>query len=378
MPDEVLLVTLIIVLGLAGLAWFINNKLKEITQTNQDDQKLKDLVNQVFGEVSEKVSIQAKQILEQDKEAIYKDNQHQKEVIEKLVKQLKDDIDKRQEEIRKLEKDRSLKFGELSKTVSHHQEITKELQASTQALSKVLSNNQARGDWGETIIENLLTKAGLVESTHYEKQSILGTVRPDIILLLPEQRKVVVDVKFPYSQIQQMATAENKQLRLQHQKQFERDVKQKIVDISDKYIQPDNGTLDYAIMFVPNEMVFSFINQKFPHLVSDAMSRRVMIVSPFTFLIVARTVFESYRSFTMATNLKQITSQIKEFAKEWGRFSDEFGKLERTIDRLRKDYDQINSTRYKQMNRRIEAINDLQQDHGLTAGDSPKQIKSST
>ena len=127
------------------------------------------------------------------------------------------------------------------------------------------------------------------------------------------------------------------------------------------YINLEAGTLDYAIMFVPNEMLFSFINQKFPELIDDAMRRKIMIVSPFTFLIVARTVMEAYKNFMVENNLRKIIKHIQEFAAEWERFTLEFDKFDKTLGSLRQAFDQIHDTRYKKMTTRIGRINKYQQ-----------------
>src|SRR5258708_15983317 len=93
-------------------------------------------------------------------------------------------------------------------------------------------------------------------------------------------------------------TKENKDV---HLKQFAQDLKSKIQKVAE-YIRPEYNTLDYAILFVLNEMVFSFINQKFPDLVDEATSKRVIIVLPFTLLIVARTLIKSYRTLIILDN----------------------------------------------------------------------------
>lgn len=246
--------------------------------------------------------------------------------------------------------------------------MTDELKTSTAQLASVLSNNQMRGEWGERIIEDLLRSNGLVEGVHYLRQHFLSgstTLKPDITLLLPDKRVVSVDAKFPYQEIQKMATAEGKATIAAHMKQFEADLKSKITKVA-LYISPEADTLDYSILFVPNEMVFSFINQKFPHLVDEALAKRVMIVSPFTFLIVARTVMESYRNFMIGDKLKEVVKYVDEFSKEWGVFKDEFSKFGRSLETLKVGYEKLTTTRTKQMDRKIEKIDSYRSGNLLT------------
>jgi len=357
---------LLIVMGGVGILMFLVYQkltLMSRSQTEVDEEKARNLVNQVFGEITQKVIAQTKSVLAADKEMIFKDNENKQRGIEKMVVDLKREIDARQEEIRTLEKDRNKKFGEITTAIVDHRKITEELKTSTESLAKVLSNNQTRGQWGERIIEDILTSAGLIEGTHYERQKALGgsNVKPDITLLLPNERKVAIDVKFPYSEVQKMALADNKMAKAEHMKAFQRDIREKINQIQSRgYISVENGTLDYAIMFVPNEMLFSFINQQFPDIVDEAMAKKIMLVSPFTFLIVARTVMESYRNFMMENNLRKIIKHITEFVEEWGKFKGEFEKFDEVIARLRGQYEKIATTRYKQMDLRLRRIGEDQ------------------
>lgn len=365
MSLDLILILFFLVSGFVSL-YFL---LKKSVEKNQSSEQIEDIVNQVFGKSAAQIAQQSKQILESEKEVIKTDLNNKQKVIETLIHSLQEDIKSRQNEIRELEKDRTHKFGEINKALEQQRELTNDLKISTEQLAKVLSNNQARGAWGERIIEDLLQANGLVEGIHYLKQTKQSgsTLKPDITLLLPNDRNVPVDVKFPYSEIQKLSEAQTKSAKATHLKQFSQDLKAKIDKVA-TYIDPTQETLDYAILFVPNEMVFSFINQKMPELVDRAINKRVLIVSPFTFLIVARTVIESYRNFMIGDKLKEVVSYIDDFVSEWGKFKDKFDKYGRSLATLQKDYDDLTGTRVKQMERRISKIEDVRQGNLLNEG----------
>ena len=353
MSIDLLLILGVIISGFISLYIFLQKKLSK----QSSEQEVENLVHKVFSLSTTKIAEQSKQVLEGEKEAIKIDLENKQKMIEDIVKQLQQDLTERQKEIRIIDKDRNQKFDKLATQIDEHRKLTKELETSTTQLAKVLSNNQTRGAWGERIIEDLLTSQGLIEGVHYQRQTSLGSsnLKPDITLLLPNDRFVPVDVKFPYSEIQKMATAETKKGKNEHLLQFKRDLKIKITKVAE-YISPEENTLDYAIMFVPNEMVFSFINQKLPELVDEALAKRVIIVSPFTFIIVARTVIESYRNFMLEDKLREVIGYIDGFTKEWGRFKEQFVKYGRSIDTLSKAYQDLTGTRFRQMDRKIEKI----------------------
>lgn len=347
----VLLIT--VILGFVALYF----ALKRLLQPGSSQQQLESLVEQAFGKSVGLVTEQSREVLRGEKEVITNHLQHQRKSVEDMISNLRADLDKRQAEIRSLEQDRVKTFGTLSSSLESHRKLAEQLEVSTKKLSEVLANNQARGEWGERIIEDLLQANGLVEGVHYARQLKLGetSLRPDITLLLPNKRSVAVDVKFPFSEIQQVLVTESKAEQRKLEKQFAANIKLKIDKVAE-YIEPTALTLDYAILFVPNEMIFSFINQKLPEIVDYALKKRVLLVSPFTFLIVARTVIESYRNFMISDSLREAASHIDAFIEEWSKFKEKFEKYGRSIKTLQSDFDEITGTRVRQMERRIEKV----------------------
>lgn len=360
MSFEFFVLIFVIILGFVILYFLLLFQLK--ANPSQAANDLESVVNKVFGMSIGRITEQSKQVLESEKEVITTHLEHKQQVIEKLVRQLQEDMTKRQDEIRELERDRTKKFGEMTVAIEEHRKLTDELKVSTHQLASVLSNNQQRGGWGERIIEDLLQANGLVEGVHYSRQAKLAntTLKPDITLLLPDNRTVPVDVKFPYSEIQKMSLTDSKVAKEAHLKQFAIDLKTKVKKVAE-YINPTHDTLDYAILFVPNEMVFSFINQKFPDIIDEAVSRRVLIVSPFTFLIVARTVIESYRNFMIGDQMKQVVKYVDEFVSEWDRFRMQFEKYGKAIVSLQTAFEEMSGTRVRQMDKRIHNIRSVQQ-----------------
>ncbi len=366
MNFELFLIVVVNIIAIFAVGLWLASQLRKATPAKDEEEQrsiLKSLVNEVFGEVAGKITEQSKRVLAGEKEIITTDLKNKQEQIEKVVGELRREINQRNTELQQLEQKRGEQFSQIAEQIKQHQEIVKDLRGSTEKLSSVLSNNQKRGGWGEKVLDDILRSAGLVAGVHYVRQEKLDDGdKPDITLLLPNKRVVAVDVKFPYAAAQKMAEAETTDEKRLARKQFLTDVRGKISQVA-KYINPEKGTLDYAILFVPNELLFSFINQNAPEVIEEAMSKKVMIVSPFTFLIVARTVLESYRNFMLENHLRDIVRHIGDFIQEWGRFEGEFNKFDDDITKLRKSYDQITTTRYKQMDLRIRRIEDYR--HGM-------------
>ncbi len=346
-----LILVLLIIIGI-----FIYIK-KELNKKQIDDEKIINIVNQVLTYSTEQISKQSKQILASEREAIRVDLENKRDMIKTLVEKLKAELDQKESMWLDIDQKRLREFSKLNTQLNEYTKVTEELKQTTQKLASVLSNNQARGAWGEKIIEDLLKANGLHEGIHYLRQSKAthSDVRPDITLLLPNKRKVPVDVKFPYQAMQKWLDAKDSKSRISYLKEFQQDVKKKIIKVS-KYISPEENTLDYAILFVPNERLFSFINQKFPDLVDLAIEKHVLLVSPFTFITVALTVRESYRNFMISDRIREIVKYVDDFTKEWIKFNESVQKIGKSLNTALKVYNENVTTRKNQLQRKIDKI----------------------
>lgn len=360
MSEELLILLVVVVLGFAGLYWLVVRRSSSSTSIDSN-------------ELVQTVIAVAKERLDGDKQQISADVAAKKEAIELLVKDLKKDIDERQKEIRQLEQDRNLKFGEISKSIEEHKKLTSELQGSTEELKRVLSNSQLRGSWGERQLEQIFHNAGFLEGQHYLVQHQLQSgVRPDFVVKLPNEQMVCIDAKFPFSNLQLMTQAEDKAEKQRLSKAFAADVKAKINEVSGKgYISQEDGTMDFAVMFVPSEVVFDHINKMYPELVDEAMAKKVIMASPYNLLAIVRTVLEAHKHFIFESSMAEVLKKLDLFLNDYRRFQEEFGRFGASLEKAQKDYDQITTTRYKQMDLHIRQI---QEAHRGTKqlGDSDK------
>lgn len=379
-PLQILL-NILVLAGIAAVGYLLW-KQQQKTTPGQDVEAqrllMRSLINEVFGEVTTKVTEQSRQVLRSEQEIIATNLKNRQIEIEKVVSELRGELNERQRDIRQLEQERDKQFSEIATHIKNHQRVTEKLSQDTDKLRSILSNNQARGQWGESILYDIMVTAGLIEGTHYRRQVTSSgsggesSTRPDVTLLLPNERTVAIDVKFPYSSVIKMAEAELPEHKTAAKKAFISDVRQKVKQIIDRgYINPAENTLDYAILFVPNEELFSFINQQAPEVVEYAMKNKIMLVSPFTFLIVARTIIESYRNFMIENKLRDIIRTIGDFVGEWGKFEEGFLKFDDHLSRLKKSYDDLSTTRFRQMRRKIDKIEEYQRGDALEAASAP-------
>lgn len=240
--------------------------------------------------------------------------------------------------------------------------ITEGLQTSTEGLRSLLANNRLRGEWGEQVAEDLLMAAGFVEKISYLKQATTSEARPDFTILLPDGYRLNVDAKFPFDDLityQEAKTPADKKRALAA---FNTAVKNKIREVSSKdYIDPENQTLDFVIMFIPNEMIFSFVYEKLPDINQFANERKVVLAGPFGFTAVLRMVLQAHKNFHHEKSLMQILGLISKFQEEYEKFGDQMERLGRQLDTAQKTFMEVEGTRSRQLTRVVEQISNRSQ-----------------
>ncbi|MCX7881537.1 MAG: DNA recombination protein RmuC [Patescibacteria group bacterium] len=301
----------------------------------------------------------AKEKLGAEKDEIKTDLKNKKEIIEEIAKKIREDLEKTKERLEKAERERIGSFSQLKEALENQARVTEELSSTTENLKKILSNNQLRGQFGEQVAENLLKMNGFVKGVDYQvnKEQEGSETRPDFTIFLPNKIKINVDSKFPYQNLQRMTDTENKTEKKSLLKLFERDIKEKIKQVTTRdYINPADNTVDFVILFVPNEMIFSFIYDKMNEVWAEAMRQKVVLAGPFSFTAILRLVKQAYDNFRYQKNIQKIIGYIKAFEIEFKKYNEEFLKIGERIESLTKQYHIVNTTRTNQLVRSIEKI----------------------
>ncbi len=358
-----------ILLGI-GLFYF----LKKGQQTSSEDitdtieQRLEDIVPKALMEANDYLVRTARESLTSETKQSRIDLENKRKEIERMVKGMDDYL-------KEAEKERIDSYATLKNSVEESRKITEQLSVNTENLKKVLSDNQVRGQFGERVAEDLLKMAGFVRGVDYEfnKQQEGSKTRPDFAVFLPDGTRINVDSKFPYASLQKMSDTDDKGMKEKYMKDFERDVKEKIKQVTSRdYINPEDKTVDFVILFIPNEMIFSYIYDKMPDLSQEAMESKVILAGPFSFTAILRMIRQSYENFRVQKNIYSIIGHVKAFEKEFDNFSGEFYKIGDRISSLQRQYDTVSSTRFNQLVRKIDKVKE--EGGQVEEGDQPNLL----
>ena len=279
-------------------------------------------------------------------------NNHEK-LLGEITRNLQKELKQSQEGVMDLKTQNAAIREQLASTAK----ITEGLQISTEGLRNLLANNRLRGEWGEQVAEDLLMAAGFVEKVNYLKQSTTTEGRPDFTILLPDGFRLNVDAKFPFDDLITYQEAKSPAEKKRALASFNTSIRNKIKGITSKdYIDAENQTLDFVVMFIPNEMIFSFVYEMLPDINQYASERKVVLAGPFGFTAVLRMIMQAHKNFHHEKSLMQILGLISKFQEEYEKFGDSMDRLGKQIDTAQRTFMEVEGTRSRQLTRVVEQI----------------------
>lgn len=287
-----------------------------------------------------------------------------KALIDQQLYSIKSELVRVTDLVRGIEKDREAKFGQLAEQIRNVGEQAAALTASTGTLREALASSRARGQWGERMAEDIFRMMGLKEGVNYRKQETMGAngSRPDFSFLLPRGETLNMDVKFPLDNYVRFLESEEDSDR----SAFLRDVRQKVKEVSSRgYIDTSQGTLDYVLLFIPNESVYSFIHENDPSLLDDALKSKVIWCSPSTLYCVLAVVRQAVDNFAMEQTSNEIISLMGAFNEQWQRYQQSVTTLGNRLDSTQKAFEEVRGTRKRMLERPLGKIEELRQQRRL-------------
>ena len=241
-----------------------------------------------------------------------------------IVNPLRETID----QMKKAMEDNTLKQTSMSSEMRTHIEhmIRQSLaaQKSTEELTRVFKHgSKVQGDWGETVLDELLEAQGLTRGIHYDTQAVIrnaqgeavksdggNTLRPDVILHLDQRREVIIDSKVSLTAFMDYVNAENEEERQQYLKAHIASLQNHVKELSAKdyssYIQPPKVKMDYVIMFVPHTgALWTALNEQ-PDLWRKAMDKNVFIADEQTLFAALRIINLTWTQIAQAQNHEKV------------------------------------------------------------------------
>ena len=289
--------------------------------------------------------------------------------LDQVHTEMRGELSKLSSMVSELAQTNARRFGEVETSLRSHAEITQTLSESATALREAMASPTARGQWGERMAEDVLRLAGFVENVNYVKQTQLegATGRPDFTFPLPKGHELYMDVKFPMAGYLRFLDAGSDAERQAHRKAFVRDVRARVTELARRDYANESArtSVDYVLMFLPNEQLTGFIHEADPGLIDDAMEQRVVMCSPLTLFAFLGVIRQAYDNFVIEQTSDQILALIGKFGTQWQKYSDQLDKVKTKFDQLDRQFDELVGTRRRQLEKPLQQLEAVRRERNL-------------
>jgi DNA recombination protein RmuC len=205
-------------------------------------------------------------------------------------------------------------------------------------LQEFLKSPKLRGNIGEQVLKDLISQMFPKNSffLQYEFKSgekVDAAIKTDAGIL-------TIDSKFPMENFQKMVKAESKEEKTTFEKEFIKDIKKHISDISRKYILPSEGTMDFALMYVPSETIYyELANQ--PEVLDFARKARVYVVSPSTLYAHLQTILLAFEGKKLESRSKQVFALLRSIQIDYEKINENMGVLGKHINNASSQFNNV-------------------------------------
>lgn len=300
---------------------------------------------------------QTQQQLENMRTSVQGSMERNTDLVQKALHQTNESVTQRLDAARQA-------FSAFQTQVGQMQEATRSLTD----LQDAFRNPKLRGNIGEQILHQLIEQ--VLPRGAYEMQYHFRT--GDIVDAIIKQKDTIIpiDSKFPlenFLKLQKATTDDDREL---YRREFTKDVKKHIQSIAKKYILPAEGTVDFAVMYVPSEIVYYTVVLESQELIDFATQNRVHLVSPNSFYYFLKIVLLGLRGAQMEQISRQVIQMMGMLETETRKFGDEVGKLDTHLTHAKSSMDRVNAG-FGKLTGRLEQIQALERSETTTLPEVP-------
>lgn len=265
------------------------------------------------------------------------DFKERQRAIGELLAPIEQLMGKTQQQIADLEKDRRMTQGAMQQHLQSVADAQQLLQQETKNLANALRRPEVRGRWGELTLRRLVELAGMVERCDFVEQASAsadsGTLRPDMVIQLPDDREVVVDVKTPLDAYLGAHEATSDTDRQKELRRHARIVAERIGELSAKaYWEQFDKSADFVVMFIPGDQFLTAALDIRPDLLEKALASKVILATPTSFIGLLKAIAFSWRQLELIENAQSIRNLGETFYRRVATFSEHLSRMGKALN----------------------------------------------
>ena len=250
------------------------------------------------------------------------------EAIKTLVEPLKQQLETYQKRLQQSEATQTSTLGEVKKQLEMLSQSNLSLASETLQFRRVLSSNQARGKWGEETLRRVVEAAGMSAHCDFSEQTQAGDAKPDLIVRLPGDRVIIVDAKVPDFDFLNALESADEMKRTEALAAHATKLKATIKALADRdYPGQFPNALDYVVLFVPAESLFSAALEGDHDLIVWAAEKRILLATPASLIALLRSVSVSWQQHRQTENAQKIAEAARILFERVCVFTEHFEKI---------------------------------------------------
>ena len=280
----------------------------------------------------------AEENLKKHQQSAKDDLEKRQQAITKTVEPVSQTLKAFSDRVNKIEERRIESEGGIKKELQKLSEMHLRLDQSTSSLVQALRAPQVRGQWGEMHLRRTVEMAGMINYCDFEEQSSVETEegqrqRPDMLIRLPNERRVVVDSKVPIAAYLDALETDSTEVQSERMQAHARHLRTHIKDLSTKaYWSQFENAPEFVVLFVPNEAIFSAALEEDPSLIELGVENKVILATPTTLIALLKAVAYGWQQEAITREAKEIASLGKEIYDRLSVVIGHFVKLGKSID----------------------------------------------
>ena len=283
-----------------------------------------------------------------------------KQDMEEMKREVRGGLDKNSEVLQsqlgatnKAINERLDKAAAFMKTIGDEVGQMRELGKSMKDLQDFLQSPKLRGNVGEQILRDLLDQ--VLPAANFTTQYKFKEGQVVDAIIKTDNGLIPIDSKFPMENAKKLFQVETEEEKTAIRREFAKDVRKHVNDISKKYILPSEGTVDFAIMYIPSEAVYYEAVANIPELIDFGQEKKVFMVAPNSFYYFLQTVMLGLKGKKIGEKAKHIMEMLGTIQQESQKFGEQLGVLNRHVTNAKNSMDNV-SGEYGKLSGKIDQV----------------------